>query len=146
MSTAVAYAMSDFIGVRVPEEQGGCGAEHQKETDELGRKVVRCDQCAPLLIANNASYSGTPEGVSATPDERAHEEYMEKKAKTSNAEADAEMRREWMLAKRGQHAEAPSLMDQIRSASAEEKAALREFLGTGDTPAKRSPGRPRKTA
>src|ERR1700729_1685021 len=83
--TAVAYAMSDFASVRVPDDSGGCGDQHEAKTDDRGRKYVECAQCAPYLVANHYSFAGAPQDVPQTPDERAALEVAESDARMSQA-------------------------------------------------------------
>ena len=47
MSSAVAYVMSDFASVRLPETAGGCGEQHQATADADGYLRFECDRCAP---------------------------------------------------------------------------------------------------
>jgi hypothetical protein len=132
--------MSDFAGVRLPEELGGCGDFHAGAPDDDGFSRIECDRCAPALIARHYGFAAKPEGVPATPDERAYREHMATQAAAANADMDVAMRRDFI---RGR-AEAPSLTEQIRAMSATERAALRNMLGGDEPPAeRRGPGRPR---
>src|ERR1700746_2036407 len=118
--TAVAFAMSDVLGVKVPEDQGGCGEQHAAQTDDRGRKVVQCDQCAPWLIANHYSFAGAPQDVAKTPDERAALEV---------AEGDARMSQAGLLTTlAGRMAPQRSLADEVSAMSDADRAELRRLL------------------
>ena len=146
--TAVAYAMSDVISVRVPEDRGGCGNQHKVTEDDDGHKVVKCDQCVPYLTGSHASFAGTAEGVPSTPDEIAHRQYLKEQAQTVNDALDLEIRRSFVR-DRQERASKADPGDFVSGLSPKEKRELAAMLAKDlgdDEPAKRSPGRPRKTA
>jgi hypothetical protein len=123
--TAVAFAMSDFSNVRVPEDRGGCGEEHHAETDDRGRKVVQCDQCAPYLVASVYGFASTAVDVPLTPDERAAQ---------AAAESDARMSQAGLLTTlAGRMAPQRSLADEVSAMSDEQRAEFRKLLAPGKT-------------
>lgn len=119
--TAVAYAMSDFANVRVPEDRGGCGDEHEAKTDDRGRKYVACDQCAPYLVSSLYGFASAAADVPPTPDEMAAREA---------AETDARMSQSGLLSTiAARMAPQRSLSDQVAGMSDAEQAELRKLLG-----------------
>ena len=173
--TAVAYCMRDLHGsestppgaVCVPTHRGGCGVPHEASKHDDGRWVIRCDLCAPSLIAHTYGFSSDAAGVPQTPDEIRLDDLAQRDAKAAQATVMSAMTEAFVRAIQsggmtfpgGQPAVAPaqkSLLEQIAELSAEEKTQLvqilvpRELVPAADgdakpaAPVKRGPGRPRK--
>lgn len=167
--TAVAYCMRDMHGtettppgaVCVPTHAGGCGVPHEASKHDDGRWVIKCDLCAPSLIANTYGFSSDAAGVPLSPDELRANDLAQRDAKAAEATVMSAMTEAFVRAiKAGgmglpgaEPAPQKSLIEQISELSADEKAQLvgvlvpRELVpAAGDapkTPAKRGPGRPR---
>jgi hypothetical protein len=163
MSGAIAYAMSDYApsadgevgpgAVSLPADRGGCGKPHLAKLDEDNHPYVECEQCAPVLIGNHASFAGTPGGVPLTPDELGERELAERDAKATERvilrSVTDHLVEEITAGKQAR--KTPTLMEQIGALSAADRAELAKML-SGEVPegdeepkaeTKRGPGRPR---
>jgi hypothetical protein len=156
----VAYAMADHgpsadgrvaAGhIRLPTDRGGCGNEHEIETSDRGYAFIDCPRCAPALVGSHYGWAATPGGVPLTPDELGDRELAERDAKSSQNTLLRAMTDSFVKAVQtgpgfqfpsedSPAGKAPSLLDQIKAMSAEEKAALASVLApAGEIPAKTS--------
>jgi hypothetical protein len=117
----VAYAMSDFAAVRLPEHMGGCGEQHHAQVDKNGRRYVECQQCGPALIAGHPGFAGAPADVPLTLDER---------AARASAEAEGRYTQAGLLsALTEQMRPAGDLASQVAAMSDAERDQLRDLLG-----------------
>ena len=121
------YAPTDVRSINV---SGGCGTEHSAPDNHPNTPMsVDCDKCEPLILAANLGWANHPRGVALTPDEIAAAEDAERMAKV-------EQNRTWSSPQALRDAlfgdrptTAPSLLDQVKSLSDEERAVLRTILG-----------------
>lgn len=150
------YAPSDFQSINLPD---GCGQTHLRQSES--EFSVTCAACEPVILALKGwGWAGTPDKVALTADEREELEIAEKQGEAAIRIYTKEMAEQFAQGVRNKSAEAkaPSLLEQLASASPEEVAALRKVLGVGEVPPppkasgdeadsapKRKPGRPRKT-
>lgn len=174
--TAVAYVMRDLHGsestppgaVCVPTHRGGCGVPHEASKHDDGRWVIKCDLCAPSLIAHTYGFSSDAAGVPQTPDEIRLDDLATRDAKAAQATVMSAMTEAFVRAIQSGGMTFPggqpalptaqkSLLEQIADLSPEEKTQLvgilvpRELVPAADdgtkpagAPVKRGPGRPRK--
>lgn len=181
--SAVAFAMRDMYpaadgrtpagAVCVPTHRGGCGTPHEVFLTDDKRGVIECDRCAPVLVGGTYGWSSDAAGVPQTPDELRANDLAARDAKTNEATVMSAMTQAFVEAiKNGgfgavgapEPVKQPSLVEQIASMSAEDRAQLAGLLGAPQAqnparlakaedadltpdevkaPAKRSPGRPR---
>ena len=132
---SVAYAMSDLapsadgeVGAGAVSLGGGCGSMHPVQVDASGHPYIDCDTCAPRLAGSHYGWSANPAGVPLTPDELAERELAERdgvamqrivlKSVTDSLVGQA------VAAKQTRQ----SLLEQIKSMSAEDRAGLLGLL------------------
>jgi hypothetical protein len=173
--TAVAYCMRDLHGsestppgaVCVPTHRGGCGVPHEASKHADGRWVIKCDACAPSLIAHTYGFSSDAAGVPQTPDEIRMDDLAQRDAKAAQATVMSAMTEAFVRAIQSgsmtfpggapaiEAPAQPSLLEQIAAMTPEEKGKLASLLApvipavegskpAADVPVKRGPGRPRK--
>lgn len=131
-----AYAPTD---VRAINASGGCGQQHLAPADLApgDKMTIDCPPCeAVLLNLPGLGWSARPDGVALTPDERFA---YEKSAEAARHRQATTWSDPTALAAALQQALAPtagpSLIDMLKSASAEELDAVRALLGPAE-PAK----------
>ncbi len=167
----VAFAMADHAPsldgrvaaahVRLPAHRGGCGQEHEVQSDDRGHAFIDCDQCGPALVGGHYGWAATPGGVPLTPDEIGERDLAKRDAEAGQNSMMRAMTDSFVRAVQGggftfpgTTAPAPqrSLVEQIAEMSAADKAALAAMLApatggdttpSADAPVKRGPGRPR---
>lgn len=151
------YAPSDVRAISV---SGGCGASH-----ELGREpgkgehfAVTCGACEPLILATKTGWAHDVSSVALTPDENRIFETQEKEGQRAQAIASRALAERLGDLIRADTPVAPvdpvqDVIGKLAALNADQLAALRGIFTSDqaeaaaeDTPAKRSPGRPRKTA
>lgn len=127
-----AYAPSDVRSITVP---AGCGQPHEAgELAEGERFAVDCAECEPHILAlKDHGWARDPLQVALTPDERQRFEALEANAKAQQATTWADPRAignavAEALGVAGAQA-APSLLQQIKSLSGEDRATLAGLLG-----------------
>jgi len=131
------YAPTDVRSINV---SGGCG-EHTAPADlpEGESMTVDCQVCEPLILATRLGWSQEQHGVELTPDERRRYEAAQQEAATKQALTWSdpaklgESLRAAGLAFAAMPAAAPSLLDQLKALTAEEKDAVRDLLGPAPT-------------
>lgn len=151
-----AYAPSDVRSITVPL---GCGQPHDAgELAEDERFAVDCAECEPHILAlKDHGWARDPLQVALTPDERQRFESLEANAKAQQATTWSDPRAIGNAVAQAlgvaQQQAAPSLLEQIKAMSGEDKAALAGLLGyfvpepAAETPAVESEAKPaRKTA
>lgn len=126
-----AYAPSDVRSITVP---AGCGQPHEAgELAEGERFVVDCAECEPHILAlKDHGWARDPLQVALTPDERQRFEALETNARAQQASTWADPRAignavAEALGVAGAQA-APSLLEQIKAMSGEDKAVLAGLL------------------
>lgn len=126
-----AYAPSDVRSITVPH---GCGEPHEAgDLAEGERFAIDCPDCEPHILAMAGhGWAMDPLQVALTPDERARFEALEANAKAQQATTWADPRAignavAAALGVSGQTS-APSLLEQIKAMSPEDKAALAGLL------------------
>jgi hypothetical protein len=149
--------------VCVPTHRGGCGIPHEASKYDDGRWVIKCDLCAPSLIAHTYGFSSDAAGVPLSPDEIRANDLATRDAKAAEATVMSAMTEAFVRAIQSggvmslPGTEPPaqkSLLEQIADLSPEEKTQLvgilvpKELVPAADSkpaavPAKRGPGRPR---
>lgn len=157
-----------------PVSAGGCGQEHEVQVDHAGRPYIECDRCAPSLISSHYGWAARPGDVPLTPDENADQELAERDAKGHQNTLLKGMTDAFMRALKGgagfpgmtEPAPQKSLIEQLGEMGPAERAQLAALLAPpaeggahvltppapetarvvqSADPAKRGPGRPRKT-
>jgi hypothetical protein len=127
-----AYAPSDVRSITVPQ---GCGQPHEAgDLAEGERFAVDCPECESFILTMTGhGWAADPLQVDLTPDERRANEALERNAKARQATtwSDPAAIGNAVAQALGvaQAQAAPSLLDQIRAMSDEDKAALAGLLG-----------------
>lgn len=134
--TTIAYGMTDLgpshdgavdAGtIAIPADRGGCGKQHSAALDDDRRPFVACDLCAPVMISQMYGWSATPSGVPLTPDELGEAELSKREGETSYRLAMKAMGDAVGEIVQGTRpvVKQPSLIEQIKALSAEERAGL----------------------
>lgn len=126
-----AYAPSDVRSITVPH---GCGEPHEAgDLAEGERFAIDCAECEPHILAMAGhGWAMDPLQVALTPDERTRFEALEANAKAQQATtwADPQAIGNAVAAALGVAGQtsAPSLLNQIKSMSPEDKATLAGLL------------------
>lgn len=129
------FAPSDVRSVTIPN---GCGDPHEAaDLPEGERWSVDCPACEPHIMADLYGWAYEPGKVAPTTDERAEIERAEKDAKRANNATwsnPAAMAAMLAQAMQPAQAEAPTLLSQIASLSADDRRALVAMLSATDNP------------
>lgn len=141
------YAPSDVRSITIP---AGCGQSHDAgELAEGERFAVDCAECEPYILAlKDHGWSTDPLQVAMTPDERTAFEALERNAKAQQASTWSDPRAIGNAVAQAlgvaQQQQAPSLLEQIKAMTGEDKAALATLLGfiAPETPAETEPEKP----
>lgn len=143
------YAPSDVQSITVPD---GCGQPHAAgDLAEGERFAVDCAACEPRILAMAGhGWASDPLQVAPTPDERRRFEALEANAKAQQAAtwSNPQAIGNAVAAALGQQG-APSLLEQIKALSAEDRKALVGLLSDEPTkpePEPKPPAAAKKTA